>query len=102
LLRLPQVGNVGAGAEPFDDVPIAVADRHPARLEPAVDAIPPANPVFHVVRAAARDRIQPESPRRLAVVWMQGFQPAPAEQVALRDAGVLRPLGAEVIARAVR
>src|SRR4030088_2830372 len=30
------VSNVGTGADPFDDLPIAVPDRPPPRLEPAV------------------------------------------------------------------
>ena len=33
---------------------------------------------------------------------MQCFHPAPAEQVALPDAGIVCPLGAEVVAPAIR
>src|SRR6266478_249604 len=49
-----------------------------------------------------RDRFQPETPRRLAVVRMQRLEPSPTKQVRLFKACVLRPLRAEVIARAIR
>ncbi len=102
LLGLPEVGDVGACPKPLDDVAAAVADRHATRLEPAVFTVVPADTVFNVVGVTPRHGLQPELPRRLAVVGVQGLQPAPAEQVRLRDAGVLRPLGAEVVAGAVR
>jgi hypothetical protein len=71
------------------------------RLEPAVLPVAAADPVFHVVRVAARHGLQPELPRRRAVVRVQRLQPAPPQQVRLRDAGVLGPLGAEIVAGAV-
>src|SRR6266853_122605 len=101
-LAVAQLCDVGAGAEPFDDIPAGVADRYAARLKPAIVAIAAANAVFDVVRVVPCDRCQPETPRWLAIVRVQCLQPLPAEQLRLRNAGVLRPLRAEVIARAIR
>ena len=101
LLGLPEVGNVGAGPEPFADIARVVPDRHTARLEPAVLPVRPAHAVFHVIGAAPRHRVGPECPGGLPVVRVQHLQPAPAQQVALGDSGVLRPLLAEVVAGAV-
>src|SRR5262249_3092510 len=67
-LRLAQAGDVGAAADPLDDPAGAVADRHAARLEPAVDAAAAADAVLDVVGTAARHGVRPEAPRRLAVV----------------------------------
>src|SRR5580693_4308817 len=102
LLALPQLRDVGAGAEPFDDIPAGVADRHAARLEPAILAVAAANAVFDVVRVVPRDRFQPETPCRLAIVRVQRLEPSPTKQVRLFKACVLRPLRAEVIAGAIR
>src|SRR5439155_954239 len=101
LLAVAQLRDVGAGAEPFDDIPAGVADRYAARLEPSVLAVAAADTVFHVVRVVPRHGLQPEVSRPLAVLWVQRPQPAPAEQLRLRDAGVLCPLGAEIVAGAV-
>src|SRR6266436_6434148 len=101
-LAVAQLCDVGAGAEPFDDIPAAVADRYTARLEPAILAVAAANAVFDVVRVVPCDRCQPETPRWFAVVRMQRLKPSPAEQFRLRNAGVLRPLRAKVIACAIR
>src|SRR5258708_39870272 len=49
LLAVAQLRDVGAGAEPFDDIPASVADRCAARLEPAIFSVAAANPVFDVV-----------------------------------------------------
>src|SRR3954468_20831572 len=76
-LAVAQLRDVGAGAEPFDDIPAGVAGRYTARLEPAILAVAVANPVFDVVSVVPRDRFQPEAPRRLAVVRVQHRQPAP-------------------------
>src|SRR5205823_12239549 len=90
LLGPLAVRDVGAGAEPFADGARAAADRYAARLEPAVLPVRPADAVFHVVGAAPRHRVGPEFPGGLPVVGVQHFQPAPAQQVALGDSGVLR------------
>src|SRR5439155_11929680 len=87
LLAVAQLRDVGAGAEPFDDIPAGVPDRYAARLEPSIFAVAVANAVFDVVSVVLRDRIQPETPRRLAIVRVQCLQPLPAEQLRLRDAG---------------
>src|SRR5207237_9184141 len=76
--------------------------RHAARLEPARLAVAVANAVFDGVRVVPRHRFQPETPRRLAVVRVQRLEPSPAEQFRLRNACVLRPLRAKVIACAIR
>src|SRR6185295_14258823 len=102
LLGLPEVRDVGTRPEPFDDVPSAVPDRHSACLEPTVLAVAASDAVFHVVRVAPFHGLQPEAPRRLAVLRVQRLQPAPAEQLGLASAGVLAPLGAEIVAGAVR
>ena len=81
LLGPPEVGDIGAGPEPFEDVPIAVSDRHATRLEPAVLSVRPADAVFHVIGAASRDRVRPELPGRLSIVRVQNFHPLPAQQV---------------------
>src|SRR5439155_12895747 len=93
-LSLLDVGNIRAGAEPFDNATLAVADGRAAGLEPAVHAVPAADAVFYVVGATTRHRVGPESPGRLPVVRVQHFQPAPAQQVTLGYPGVFRPLGA--------
>src|SRR5882757_11230129 len=54
-LALAQLRDVGAGAEPFDDIPASVADRCAARLEPAILAVAAANAVFDVVSVVLRD-----------------------------------------------
>src|SRR5258708_5585160 len=96
------VGDIGAGPEPLDDVAVAVPDRHAARLKPAVPSLVPAHAVFHVIDAAPRHRIGPHLPGTLPVVAGQDVHPAPAGALAPGDAGVFRPWGANVIARAVR
>src|SRR5260370_17661625 len=48
-LALAQLSDVGAVAEPFDDIPADVADRHAPRFEPPILPVPPPNPAFHVV-----------------------------------------------------
>ncbi len=101
FLGLPEVGDVGAGPKPFGDVSFAIPDGRAAGLEPAVHAVRTADAVFHVVGAAARHRVGPESPGRLPVVRVQRRQPAPAQQVALGHSGVLGPLRAEVVTGAV-
>src|SRR3954469_2569410 len=101
FLDLPEVGDVGAGPEPFDDDSDAIPDGRAAGLVPAVRAVPAANAVLHVVGAATRHRVGPESPRRLPVVRVQRRQTAPAQQVGLGHSGVLGPLRAEVITGAV-
>src|SRR5205807_7953256 len=101
-LALAQLRDVGAGAEPFDDIPAGVADRHAARFEPAILAVAAANAVFDVVSVMPRDRFQPKVARRLAVVRVQRLEPLPPEQVRLGNACVLRPLRAKVIACAIR
>src|SRR5438876_3898361 len=83
LLAVAQLRDVGAGAEPFDDIPAGVADRYAARLEPAILAVAAANAGFDVVRLVPCDRCQPETPRWLAVVRVQCVQPHPPEQVRL-------------------
>src|ERR1700745_2606402 len=78
-LAVAQLRDVGAGAEPFDDIPAGVADRYAARLEPAILAVAAANAVFDVVSVVPCDRIQPETTRRLAVVRVQRLEPSPAK-----------------------
>src|SRR5713226_9227475 len=60
FLRALPVSDVRAGAEPFGDPAFAVANRRPARLEPAVRSVMPANAVFHVIGPVSRHRIRPE------------------------------------------
>ena len=103
LLGLLAVGDVGAGPEPFDDVAAAVPDRHPARLEPAV--LPVAAGGRGIPRRRAR--APPRTPVQNCRVGSRSSgcsvsshrQPSSS---ALGDAGVLRPLRAEVVAGAVR
>src|SRR3954451_10069590 len=61
-LAVAQLRDVGAGAEPFDDIPAGVADRHTARLEPAILAFAVPKSPFDVAPALPRDRFQPEAP----------------------------------------
>src|SRR4029077_14041940 len=75
LLALAQLSDIRAGAEPFDDIPAGVADRHAARFVPAIFAVAAANAVFNVVRVMPCDRFQPKAARRLAVVWVQRLEP---------------------------
>src|SRR6516162_11315409 len=46
LLDLPEIGDVGAGPEPFDDDSYAIPDGRAAGLVPAVRAVPAANAVL--------------------------------------------------------
>src|SRR5262252_811562 len=98
---LPEVGDVGTGPKPFDDVSFAIPHGSAAGLEPAVHAVRTADAVFHVVGTATGHRVGPEPPGRLTVVRVERRQPAPAQQVALRHPGMLRPLRAEVVTSAV-
>src|SRR5712671_2713302 len=90
-LAVAQLCDVGAGAEPFDDIPAGVADRCTARLEPSILAVAAANAVFDVVRVVPCHRCQPETPRWLAIVRVQRLEPSPTKQVRLFKACVLRP-----------
>ncbi len=101
LLSLAKLRDVRAGAEPLDDGSVAVPHRHPARFEPAVLAVATADAVLDVIRMVFGHRFQPKLPSRLTIVRMQRLKPAPAEQVCFRNTGVLRPLGAEIVAGAV-
>src|SRR5258708_39169439 len=76
LLAVAQLRDVGAGAEPFDDIPAGVADRYAPRLEPSILAVAVANAVFDVVSVVPRDRFQPETQRRLAVLLVQRLEPS--------------------------
>jgi hypothetical protein len=38
----------------------------------------------------------------MPIIRMENVHPAPTEQLSLGDPGVLRPLGAKIVARAVR
>ena len=49
LLGLPEVGDVGVGPKPFDDVAPAVKNRDSARLEPTILAIATANAMSFAV-----------------------------------------------------
>src|SRR5262249_1818564 len=102
ILGAFELCDVGAGAEPFDDIPASIADRYAARLEPAILTVATANAVLDVVGVVPSDRFQPETPGRLPVVRVQCLQPRPAEQLRLRNAGVLRPLRAKVVTCAIR
>src|SRR5208283_3964788 len=108
LLTLPQrllgplmFGNVGAGAEPLDDLARGVPYWYPAGGEPAIRAIRAADAVFHCVIALFRYSFNPAIPGAFPVVRMQQLHPAPGEQFALSSAGVFHDLGAEVVGRAV-
>src|SRR5580700_5468927 len=68
LLGLPEVGDVGAGAEPFDDLAGAVSNWYAARLEPAVLPVRPADPELHVVVCPTRNRLRPAVSGPLAVI----------------------------------
>src|SRR5262249_31514069 len=65
LLGLPEVGDVGAGAEPFDNVGGGVVDRYAAGLEPTVLSVAAADAIFHVVRLAPPPPTRPTPPRPL-------------------------------------
>src|SRR5258708_22306203 len=102
LLRPLPVSDVSARSEPLYDPAVAIADRRSAGLKPTIDTVAPANTVFHVVRLSSLHRVRPELPRRLTIIRVQGVHPTPAEQVALPDSGIVCPLCAEIVARAVR
>src|SRR5260370_17158800 len=88
-LAWAQLSDMGAGAEPFDDIPAGIADRYAARLEPSILAALVANAVFDVVRVMPSDRFQPETPRRLAVVREQRLVPSPTKPLPLFKASSL-------------
>jgi len=101
LLALAQLSDVRAGAEPFDDIPAGVADRHAARFEPAILAVAAADAVFDIVGVMPRDRFEPKSGASARGRPVQRLEPLPPEQVRLCNACVLRPLRAKVIACAI-
>src|SRR5258706_12647 len=98
LLGQPEVGDVGAGAEPFDDLAGAVSNWYAARLEPAVLPVRPADPEFHVVVRPTRNRLRPAASGPLPVIGVKRLHPPPADMLGGRDAGILLPLGTEVVA----
>src|SRR6195256_1650757 len=102
LLSVLRVGDIRAGPVPIDNATLAVTDRRAARLEPAVNSVVPPNAVFHIIGVSLRYRIRPNLPRTMLIIGMENVHPAPTEQFTLGDPGVLRPLGAEIVARAVR
>src|SRR5271166_1885630 len=71
LLGLPEVGDVGAGAEPFDDVAGAVSNWYAARLEPVVLPVRPADPEFHVVVRPTGNRLRPAESGPLPVIGVK-------------------------------
>src|SRR5580704_1469485 len=102
FLRIICVGDISAGPEPIDNATLAVTDRHAARLEPAINSVVPPNAVFHIVGVSLCYRTRPNLPRTMPIIGMENIHPAPTEQLTLGDPGVLRPLGAKIVARAVR
>ena len=82
LLRPLVIVNVGAGAEPLDDVPLRIAHRHPAPQVPAVRAVfRPLEAVFRLVIRAGAERCRPARRRTLYVVGVQDGQPAPGPRL---------------------
>src|ERR1035437_3486300 len=70
------VGDVAVGADPLDDGARGVAQRHGARRYPAVPVAPLVQPVFGLKRFAALDGKLPGGTRTLAIVGVEGVEPA--------------------------
>lgn len=99
---LALVVDIGAGAEPFEDLARLVMDGNAADLEPAVGAIGAAEAIFDVVGGASFDGGGPGGEGTLAVVGMHDtIEPLQAELLVFGDAGVIDPLLAEEITAAI-
>ena len=102
LLRLLEIVDVGIAAEPFDDLPRRVAHRHGEGAKPAIGPVVAMYPKFGVELQASRGGGAPRVNHPLAVFGVHLLQPAVAELLRLAPARVAHPLGADIIAGAIR
>src|SRR5260370_5219623 len=102
LPRLDDVGDISAGAEPFDG-PAFVPNRGRARFEPAILVVGATDPKFQIVVALALHCGRPAFANPLQILGMDDLvEPREPELLFLGDAGVLDPLAAEIITLAIR
>jgi hypothetical protein len=101
-LDLLELLDVGAGAEPLDDLPGGVAQRHGAAEHPPVGPVGPAEPVLDLVRRACPRRLGPALGGVRAVVRVERRVPAVAKALLEREPRVVQPLPVEVGVPAVR
>src|SRR5262249_29132327 len=102
LARLYDVGDIGAGAKPSDDL-AAISHLRPTRLEPAILAICSTDTVFKVVFIQTFHCAEPALQHSLPVLGMDNpVEPPKTELLFLRDTGVFDPLAAEIIPLAIR
>ena len=91
-LGLLQILDVGVAAEPFADLPVRIVQRLGEGAEPAIGAVVAADAELALVVAPPARRPLPARPGGLPIVRMQALEPAGAELVLGRNAGIARPL----------
>ena len=85
------VVNIGAGAKPFQNFAVFIAQRLGAAQKPAVNAVVSAKTVFDFVGLPGFERVLPTFLAALDVVGMQRVGPAVAVGF-FADSGVIEPL----------
>src|SRR5208282_2255238 len=102
LLRLLLVLDVGAGAEPLDNVVLVVANRRPPGLEPVVGVVKSANAILQVIGSAVLDGRPPGRERPLLIVGMYDqTKPVHSELLRFGNSRVLHPLPAQKVTLAI-
>ena len=91
LARFDDVLDVGAGAEPANDLPGLAAHRDSAAQYPPIIARSMAHTMFDFVKVAGFKAMPPHFPGPITVVGMKHVFPSPAVHRALRHAGVVVP-----------
>src|SRR5581483_6187594 len=96
FLRRYAVVDVGAGGEPFGDDTVVSAIGNAADEAPAIGAVLMEQAYLRFERAAAAQAFPPQRAGSLDVERTHHVEPAEAEAVAVRTAGELVPLRAEI------
>ncbi len=96
------VVDVGVGTEPADDGARRIAERHAAGFEPPVHAVVTPDPGLDVVRDPSLQRYLPVTADSLPILGVNDVHPTQPQIGLLGLACVPRPLGAHILAPAVR
>ncbi len=99
--RLLGVVDVGASADPADDLTLFVAHRHRTAERPTIVAAVVAQPIFDFIWLAGSETVSPFGPRAVLVVRVKHAVPRFPVGRAVRHTGELIPAGIEIIVIAV-
>ena len=96
-----EILDVGVRTEPLEDAAGRIAQRHRARLEPAIDAVEAADAEADVVGVAAGHDARPLGMHLDPIVRMHLLEPAAAQLLRFAAPGVVEPLPAQVVGVAI-